>query len=64
MTRAELLKRLRTNEAIADVFRSFGERITVQAVQQWPMNKPIPRLREMQLLVNRPKLFPQRKRRA
>ncbi len=52
MKKATLLKRLRTNRAIAEILG-----ISVQAVTKWPDDKPIPPARLLQLKDKRPDLF-------
>lgn len=57
MTKLELLEKLGTLQAIADLFS-----INRQAVQQWPDDEPIPELRLYQLREMRPQWFRKEKR--
>jgi len=52
MKKSQLLRKLRTNRAIAELLG-----ISVQAVQKWPVDRRIPKEREDQLRKIRPELF-------
>lgn len=52
MKKSQLLKKLGNNRAIAELLG-----ISVQAVQKWRADRPIPRQREDELRRIRPELF-------
>lgn len=62
-TKQQVLRRIGRGAScndLADVFRSFGEKVTRQAVQQWD---ELPPLRVAQLIIHRPELVAKRRRR-